>query len=98
MSKNLGNLNPIRIERSLTGGDRKYRVKKETVSNLENLKLTQFEKHMIQEGIKQVLFAEGTEQVEVFSEKNEFIYSERRTPKETIRFLLDYDMIEEYQF
>jgi len=56
---------------SHSGGERKYRIKKDTLSGLENgftdlttgktKTYTQFEKHMIQEGVKQVLFAQGSE-------------------------------------
>jgi hypothetical protein len=79
---------------SYSSGDRKYRVKKENISKLENQNLTQFEKHMIQEGIKQVLFVGGTE--EIFDKENEIIT--RQVPKELIQFLLDYDVIEEFKF
>jgi hypothetical protein len=93
---------------SLSGGDRKYRIKKDTLSNLENSKVSQFEKHLIQEGVKQVLFAQGSEEVEtryaakmglVSNPSEEYItYYQKTVPKETIRFLLDYDVIEEYKF
>lgn len=79
---------------SLITGERKYRVKKEALSKLEKASLTQFEKHMIQEGIKQVLFCAGTEDVWDRDAETSF----RRVPKETIQFLLDYEVIEEYDF
>lgn len=97
---------------SHSGGERKYRIKRDTLSQLENsitdLKngksktFTQFEKHMIQEGVKQVLFAQGSEETEIsrINAGKEVVSSsyQRVVPKETIQFLLDYDVIEEYQF
>ncbi len=79
---------------ALNRGERKYRIKKQSLSELEKATLTQFERHLIQEGIKQVLFAAGTD--ETYDRTNEFSY--REVPKELIRFLLDYDIIEEYKF
>ena len=77
---------------SLSIGDRKYKVKKSSLSILDdkNSKLSQFEKHMIQEGIKQILFCSGSEQV-LEIEGHTFY----KVPQEMIRFLLDYDVIEE---
>ena len=83
---------------SSKGGDRKYRVKKATLSKLEDLKLNQFEKHLIQEGIKQVVFAEGNEEFQGPDKDGYNSIYYRAVPKETIRFLLDYDMIEEYKY
>lgn len=103
---------------SMVGGDRKYRIKKDSLTNLESSftdlntgkskSYTQFEKHMIQEGIKQVLFAQGSEEVELRypveviinnSKSKEYnCISQRIVPRELIRFLLDYDMIEEYDY
>lgn len=103
---------------SMVGGERKYRIKIDSLNTLENsitdpksdkLKTyTQFEKHMIQECIKQVLFAQGSEEVEVRypvevgiegSKSTEYNLSfQKVVPKEVIQFLLDYDMIEIYDF
>lgn len=97
---------------SHSGGERKYRVKKDTLSNLENSTtdpktgksrtFTQFEKHMIQEGVKQVLFAQGSEEMETrrINAGNDIVDSayHRVVPKETIQFLLDYDVIEEFNY
>jgi len=77
---------------SLSIGDRKYKVKKTSLNKLESNtnSLTQFEKHLIQEGIKQILYCGGTEQI---LEKDGHNYNQ--VPKEMIKFLLDYDVIEE---
>ncbi len=88
-------------ERIESISNRKFRVKKETLSQIEGLKISQFEKHMIQEGIKQVLFAQGTETVELdisIHEENHHMIYKNIVPKETIQFLLDYDMIEIFEF
>jgi ribosome biogenesis protein Tsr3 len=80
----------MKKHKSTSGGSRNYRVKKSSMEKLE--KLNHFEKHLVQEGIKQVVLAQGTE---------EFISDEhcyRQVPKEMIQFLLDYDMIEEYNY
>ncbi len=82
---------------SLCGNERNYRIKKSSLASLETSKVSHFEKHMIQEGVKQVLFAGGTEEIESFTDKGESKF-QRIVPKETIRFLLDYDIIEEYKF
>lgn len=63
---------------------------------------------MIQEGIKQVLFAQGSEEVEVRypvtvgnisnpSQEYVSVY-QKLVPKEVIQFLLDYDVIEECDY
>jgi len=97
---------------SHSGGERKYRIKKDTLSGLENgftdlttgktKTYTQFEKHMIQEGVKQVLFAQGSEEMEVrLVNAGKGVVSSsylRVVPKETIQFLLDYDVIEEFKY
>jgi hypothetical protein len=75
---------------TLSIGDRKYKIKKATLAGLENQKITQFEKHLIQEGVKQILYCSGTEQI---VEKDGHTFNQ--VPKEMIRFLLDYDVIEE---
>ena len=106
------------VTTSMVGGERKYRIKQDSLSKLEgsytNLTsgksntYTQFEKHMIQEGIKQVLFTQGSEEVEVrypvevgveghkSIEYN--VLFQKVVPKEVIQFLLDYDMIEVYEY
>lgn len=106
------------VTTSMVGGERKYRIKKDTLSTLENsmtdpktgksLTYTQFEKHMIQECIKQVLFAQGSEEVEVRypievgvegAKSTEYnVIFQKVVPKEAIQFLLDYDMIEIYDY
>lgn len=106
------------VTTSMVGGERKYRIKKDTLSTLENsmtdpktgksLTYTQFEKHMIQECIKQVLFAQGSEEVEVRYPVEVGVEGAKSTeynavfqkivPKEVIQFLLDYDMIEVYEY
>lgn len=96
---------------SHSGGERKYRIKRDTLSQLENSitdptngktrTFTQFEKHMIQEGVKQVLFAQGSEEMEIKKYKDQNLVDstyQRVVPKETIQFLLDYDIIEEFGY
>ena len=97
---------------STSGGERKYRIKKDSLSTLENSytdlstgksrTYPQFVQHLLQEGIKQVLFAQGTELVEThdLDDKGERSYTRHQhvISKEMIQFLLDHDMIEEYNF
>ncbi len=85
-----------------SGGERKYRIKKDGLKNLDNSSsgITQFEKHLIQESVKQVLFAQGSEETEVIIKKGEDVTwtgFQKIVPKEVIRFLLDYDIIEEFK-
>jgi hypothetical protein len=79
-----------------------YRVKKESISSLGKTnppRKNEFEIYLIQEGVKQILFAQGNKQISsrisvegsLVEEWNQFI------PKEMIQFLLDYDIIEEYE-
>lgn len=96
-------------------GDRKYRIKKETLNSLLNdtdpkttprkdVKINSFERHLLQEGIKQVLFCEGREIIEYTDTEepnktgdwrhNTHTFS--KVNKEMIQFLLDYDVIEEF--
>jgi len=75
-------------------GERLYRVNK---SNLhkelgETSTLNQFEKHILQEGVKQVLFGLGTEQIYIFEDDN--AHSSNKVTDEMIRLLLDYKLIE----
>lgn len=86
------------MEKSQSGGDRKYRIKTETLSKLGEKKLSDFETHLLQEGVKQVLFAQGSEQF--ISEETGYqnCYNYLAIPKEMIRFLKDHDLIEECKF
>lgn len=85
-----------------SGGERKYRIKKDSLNSLETKNYGQFEKHLLQEAVKQVLFAQGSEEVEVrdMNDKGEVVNSryQRIIPKETIKFLLDYELIEECKY
>lgn len=93
---------------SNSGGERKYRVKIDSLKVLDqkcldlkdgsSIEITQFEKHMIQEGVKQVIFAQGTEEFKRIDEHGSISEFYRVVPKEMIRFLLDYDVIEEYEY
>ena len=78
---------------ALAIGKRNYRIKKDSLRKLEQSSTTSnFEKHLVQEGVKQILFANGSE--EIMIDGGMF----RMVPKEMIRFLLDHDIIEEYNF
>jgi ribosome biogenesis protein Tsr3 len=81
----------MKKHKSTSGGTRNYRVKKSSIEKIE--RLNHFEKHLVQEGIKQVVLAQGTEQ---FISNDDHCYNQ--VPKEMIQFLLDYDMIEEYNY
>ena len=71
-----------------------WRVKTENLTKvLAKENLGSFEKHMIQEGIKQILFADGTE--ESMYEIDGNTWSARQITPEMINFLLDYDVIGE---
>lgn len=96
----------------MVGGERKYRIKKDALHKIQDEKTSgtfnQFEKHMLQECIKQVLFAQGSEEIEVAYPievgTEDGKYTEYRSiyqkivPKEVIQLLLDYDMIELYDY
>ena len=74
--------------------DKNYKVKINKLSKLsETSSLNSFERHLLQEGIKQVLFANGTEEYYVRNGDN--FFTQRRIPEEMILFLLDHDLIEE---
>jgi|LakMenE18May11ns_1017448.scaffolds.fasta_scaffold9443900_1 ferredoxin-fold anticodon binding domain-containing protein len=51
---------------SRSGGNRTLRIKSSRVRELlSDDTLTQFEKHIIQEGVKQVLYGQGTEELTI---------------------------------
>lgn len=74
-------------------GERNYRVRKEKLNQIEHSSLSQFVKHLIQEGIKQILFAQGSEQM-MYSDPVQGTYTISKVPDEMIKFLLDQEVIE----
>lgn len=76
---------------SLYGGNRNYRIDTKKLSSCldDNSKLTMFEKHLIQEGVKQILFGSGTEEI-IDSDTSTCI---RIVPEEMIDFLFNYEVI-----
>lgn len=80
--------------------DKKYKINKGKLSSaIVKSTTTDFEKHLIQEGVKQILFGEGTECLsDISQDVNGYpiINSNyRKVPDEMILFLLDCDVIEE---
>jgi len=86
-------------EFSTFGGDRNYRIKREKLHETlkETSQMNSFEKHLIQEGIKQVLYGEGTEEIRTRIYEDKQVIDElyqRKVTDEMIDFLLQYDVIE----
>lgn len=75
-----------------------WKVKKDELTKvLSDQSIGSFEKHMIQEGVKQILFAEGTEEILSRAEHSDgsgFNYSLRKVSEEMIKFLLSFSIIE----
>lgn len=87
-----------------------YRVKAKSLSEIINKsrnvsgtaetkipqQINDFELYLIQEGVKQLLFAQGNKQITEIKGKDSVVYHQS-IPREMIQFLLDYNMIEEFE-
>jgi hypothetical protein len=82
---------------SRSGGNRTLRIKSSRVRELlSDDTLTQFEKHIIQEGVKQVLYGQGTEELTIVDEDLRKSLGYERTfltvTDEMIDFLRQYEI------
>jgi hypothetical protein len=78
---------------SRSGGNRTLRIKSSRVRELlSDDTLTQFEKHIIQEGVKQVLYGQGTEELTIVDNSIGFERTFLTVTDEMIDFLRQYEI------